>query len=65
LAGALSCRCHLGASPDRAFYENIDEILIFRWLSWGPVEFLRGVFLCTGRALVLGPVSPLVSLKRP
>jgi hypothetical protein len=49
----------------RAFYENMDKILIFRWLSWGRCRVFEGGSLCTGRALVLGPVSPLVSLKLP
>lgn len=66
LAGALGCRCYLGASRDRAFYGNMDKILIFRWLGSGRCGvFERRGSLRTGRALVLGPVSPLVSLKLP
>jgi hypothetical protein len=65
LAGALSCRCHLGASPVELFMGNMDKILIFRWLSWGRCRVFEGGSSCTGRALVVGPMSPLVSPKLP
>jgi hypothetical protein len=65
LAGALGCRCHLGASPDRAFYENMDKILIFRWLGWGRCKVFEGGSSCAGRALVVGPMSRLVSPRTP
>jgi hypothetical protein len=49
----------------KAFYENMDKILIFRWLNWRRCRVFEGGSLCTGRALVVRPMSPLVSPKTP
>jgi hypothetical protein len=49
----------------RAFYENMDKILIFRWLGWIRCKVFEGGSSCTGRVLVVGPMSPLVSPKTP
>jgi hypothetical protein len=65
LAGALSRRCHLGASPVELFMRIWIRFWFFVGWAGDAVEFLRGGSLCTGRALVLGPVSLLVSLKLP
>jgi len=64
-AGALSCRYHLGASPVELFMRIWIRFWFFVGWAGYAVKFLRGGSSCTGRALVVGPMSPLVSLKTP
>jgi hypothetical protein len=43
----------------RAFYENMDKILIFRWLSWGRCRvFEGGLFVYRSRPCIRACITP-------